>query len=345
MAVIELKDYLDRIKSGRLEGRYLIAGEEEYLKRYYLSLLKKEILPDEAFAAFNHVLYDGPEVDFAALSDAIKSPPMMSEYKLVEWRYADFSRMKESEFKALEELLSEHEDFPYTVLVFVDAAGSVDFGTPKKKSKFLSRFEEKFTILRFERSSDKQLHAWLKKHFDANGISVGVEAVSAMVEQCGHSMDVLKGEVDKLCAYAAARSKSAIGSEDVALVCSTVEESDAFAFSNAITERNRAKLFSALSEMKKRRVEPAVIFGMAQKTYSELLDVAILLEEGKSSADIAAALKMSPYKLKIYLGAMKKHSVKRISSAIDALSRADVASKSGGVTGYTAVEIFLSEFI
>lgn len=345
MAVIELNEYLDKIKNGNVEGRFLFAGEEEYLKRHYLSLLKKAIVPDEAFAAFNHIVYDGPEVDFAALSDAIKAPPMMSEYKLVEWRYADFSKMKESEFKALEELISEHRDFPYSVLVFVDAAGSVDFGTPKKKSKFLSRFEASFNILRLEKSTDKQLHAWLKKHFDANRIQVGADTVSAMVEQCGHSMDVLAGEVKKLCAYAGAHALSAITPKEVSLVCSTVEEGDAFAFSNAISERNRQKLFSALSEMKSRRVEPAIIFGMAQRAYSELLDIAILLEEGRNAADIAAILKMNPYKLKIQLATMKKHSVKRLCAAIDALSRADVASKTGGVSGYTALELFLSEHI
>ena len=54
---------------------------------------------------------------------------------------------------------------------------------------------------------------------------------------------------------------------------------------------------------------------------------------------------MSPYKLKVYANAMKKHTTARLCAAIEALSRADVASKSGGVGGYTAVELFLSEHI
>ena len=72
---------------------YVFGGEEEYLKRYYLSELCKKIVPDETFATFNHVVFDGPEVDFGALADAIKAPPMMADFKLVEWRYADFEKM------------------------------------------------------------------------------------------------------------------------------------------------------------------------------------------------------------------------------------------------------------
>ena len=57
---------------------YVFGGEEEYLKRYYLSQLRTLLVPDETFAPFNHVVFDGPEVDFGALADAVKAPPMSS---------------------------------------------------------------------------------------------------------------------------------------------------------------------------------------------------------------------------------------------------------------------------
>lgn len=347
MALMELKEYLENIKSESFSGCYIFAGEEDFLKRYYLSSLSSAVVPDKTFEPFNRIVYDGPEVDFGALGDAVKAPPMMSEYKIVEWRYADFSKMSERELKALEALADMHEDYPYTVIAFVSLADSFDFGTPKKKSKLLSRLEERFSILRFDRSADKQLYAWLKRHFEANGVSVGqtTEVVSAMVDRCGHSMDVLKNEVDKLVCYVKSRGKSAVDTEDIEAVCSSVPESDTYAFSNAITDRNRQKAFAALEEMKLRRVDHIIIFSMAQRTYAELFDVAMLLDEGRSVKDIEGLLKMSPYKLKVYANAMKKHTTARLCAAIEALSRADVASKSGGVGGYTAVELFLSEHI
>lgn len=347
MALVELKEYLENIKRQKFSGCYIFAGDEDFLKRYYLSSLAGAVVPDKSFEPFNRIIFDGPEIDFAALTDAVKSPPMMSEYKLVEWRYADFAKMSERELKALEALAEMHDEYPYTVLAFVALADTFDFGTAKKKSKLLSRLEGNFSILRLDRSTDRQLYTWLKRHFEASGVSVGetTEVVAAMVERCGHSMDVLKNEVDKLACYVKSRGRAAVGISDVEAVCSSVPESDTYALSNAITERNRQKAFSALEEMKLRRVDPMIIFSMAQRTYSELFDVAMLLEEGKSIRDIEGILKMSPYKLKIYASAMKKHSKARLSSALEAILKADVASKSGGIGGYTAVELFLSEFI
>ena len=347
MALIELKEYLEDIKNEKFSGCYIFAGEEDFLKRYYLSSLSSAVVPDKSFEPFNRIVYDGPEVDFGALGDAVKAPPMMSEYKIVEWRYADFSKMSERELKAFEEIADMHEEYPYTVIAFVSLADTFDFGTQKKKSKLLSRLEERFSILRFDRSADKQLYAWLKRHFEVNGISVGAtaEVVAAMVDRCGHSMDVLKNEVDKLTAYLKSHARNTLLTEDVEAVCSSVPESDTFAFSNAITDRNRQKAFAALEEMKLRRVDPIIIFSMAQRTYSELFDVAMLIEEGRSIKDIEGLLRMSPYKLKVYAAAMKKHSTARLCAAIEALAMADVASKSGGVGGYTAVELFLSEHI
>ena len=139
MALVELKEYLENIKRQKFSGCYIFAGDEDFLKRYYLSSLAGAVVPDKSFEPFNRIIFDGPEIDFAALTDAVKSPPMMSEYKLVEWRYADFAKMTERELKALELLADMHEDYPYTVIAFVTLSDSFDFGTAKKKSRQRSK--------------------------------------------------------------------------------------------------------------------------------------------------------------------------------------------------------------
>ena len=346
MLITDVKGFFDEMaRRGVPEGRLLFAGDEDFLKRSYLNTLKRAVVTDEAFAPFNHIVYDGPEIDFARLSEAIKSPPMMSEYKLVEWRYADFSKMTEADLKMLDALAEEHLDYPYTVLAIVATAGSFDFGTPKKKSKLLSRYEDRFNILRLDKPQDNQLFAWLKKHFDKEGVAIGADTAAAMVATTGHSMDALNSEVGKLTAYVRAHGRDRVTPDDVATVSSSVIESDTFALSNAITEKNKNKLFRALEEMKMRRVEPMAIFATVGRTFSELFDVSVLSDEGKSARDIETALKMNPYKLKIYLSAVKKYKTERLAAALSDIGRIDFASKNGGVGGYVALEIFLSEYI
>ena len=70
--------------------------------------------------------------------------------------------------------------------------------------------------------------------------------------------------------------------------------------------------------------------------------MAHLLDEGLGAAGINEILKMNEYKLKIYITAAKRYGSVRLNEILRSLSIADAGSKYGGVTGYTAVELFVS---
>lgn len=342
---MEQKELKERIE-GDVRGWYLFVGEEEYLKRYHRDLLQKRILTDEAFAPFNHMIFDGPEVDPARLADAIKSPPMMSDLKLVEWRYPDLEHAKESVRSALEALAPLKEEFSYTVLLLTASADGFDAGTPPKRpSKLYTRFQKLFDIVLFPPSADAQLLGWLKRHFDAEGIRADAPALRALLFRSGHLMDVLLGEVEKLSAYLKATGRDTLTPETVEAVASATLECDTFALSNAVTEHDRAAALRALAEMKKERTDPAVVVGMLTRTYGELLSVALLAEEGADAPKIEAALKMNGFKVRLYLRAARSFGAVRITAALNALLDLDVASKSGGVGGYSAIERFLMQYI
>ena len=95
--------------------------------------------------------------------------------------------------------------------------------------------------------------------------------------------------------------------------------------------------------MKLRRVDPTIFMGMVARTFDDLCAVAHLLDEGLGVSAINEVLKMNEYKLKIYIPAAKKYGTQRLSEIISSLARTDAASKFGGVTGYTAIELFISK--
>ena len=187
---MDLQSYKSSLKSGKVGGVFIFAGEEEYLVRYYLAELRKTVAPDDAFAVFNNPTFDGESVDFSAIAEAIKSPPMMADTKLIEWRHADFSSMKEADLESLEEITELCREFDYATVAFTACDEGLDFGTPKKPSAFIKRFDKSLNILRFERSTENQLYSWLKRHFDAHGVTVSLETVKALVFRSGKSMDV-----------------------------------------------------------------------------------------------------------------------------------------------------------
>ncbi len=322
---------------------YIFGGEEEYLKRYYLSVLRGRILTDEAFAAFNHVVFDGAEVDFGALADAIKAPPMMEEYKLVEWRYADFEKMKEKEKAALSELLAMKHDYSYTVPVFVTTAEGFEMGTQKRPGKIVSKYGKELCIVDFALSTENALLAWLKKHFDAEGIAVTAQPLRLLLSLVGNSMDLLSHEVKKLSAYLHQNQRAELTEKDVQAVASQTVRADAFALSNAVYEGNRAMALDAIREMKADRIDSMVALGMLIKIYQELLPVSILVEEGKEPKDIEQVLKINTYRLKHMISAVRSIGPEKLSQSICALSALDVSSKNGGQSGYAGIEMFLMQ--
>ncbi len=342
---MDINEFKARLKSGELSGTYIFAGEEDYLVRYYLSSLRTAVGVDPTFAVFNNPVYDGEKLDFAALSEDIKAPPMMSDYKLIEWRHADFASMKERELDELEELVGLVSEHTYAVLAFTANGDGLDFGTAKKPSAFIKRFGKTVNIMQFEKSTENQLYAWLKKHFDSKGVGVTLETLQALVFRSGKSMDVLKNEVDKLAALALSRGLSSVDAAMVNEVASSTPECDTFALSNAITDRNKQKAYAAIEEMKIQRIDPGVIMGMIARTYDDMLLVAHLLDEGRDARDLESLLKMNPYKLRIYVSAVRRYGVQLLSEITASLAETDAGSKFGGITGYTAIELFVSRYL
>ena len=95
---------------------------------------------------------------------------------------------------------------------------------------------------------------------------------------------------------------------------------------------------------------PAMARVSAEALDRALLTIADILEEESSVEDIlaanqkdlAAATGMNAYRLKLYLGAAKSFDRGRGVRILEELSRTDVASKFGGISGYTAVDIFVA---
>ena len=339
---MELNDYKAKLKSGDLSGVYVFAGEEDYLKRYYLGELRKLCVTDEAMAIFNHSVYDGKDINFAAIMEDVKSPPMMSDYKLIEWHHADFTALSDAEIELLLDLCGMIKDYPYAVVAFSLIPEGFDLYSKKKKAANLKKVQTEANFILFNKSTDNQLFSWLKKHFDVNGVTVTLDTLKALIFRSGRNMDTLEKEVKKISYMVLSRGKNIATPEDVDEAASSTPECDTFAFSNALTERNKALAFVALEEMRTRRVDPIVIMAMMSRTYSELLLVAHALSEGMGVVDIEEKYKIKKFKLQHQISAVKKYGREKLTEIISELARIDAASKFGGITGYTAIELFVA---
>ena len=342
---MELNAFKAKIKSDDLHGCYIFTGEEDYLKKYYLNALRSACITDDGFSALNHIVFDGGDIDFAELLDAVKAPPIFDKYKLVEWRYGSFNKLNDSALDAFLSVLEVVNESDYTVLAFIVGDGDIDLGTAKKPSKLVKALENKVNILNFEKQNDAQLLVWLKKHFDKEEINVTSDVIEALLFRSGHSMSVLANEVKKLSYMLKSRGENVLTGAHIEECASSTVECDTFALSNAVLSRDKRGAYLALEEMKMERGDPIMIMGMLAKVYSELASVVFLLADGVSQADIATTLKMNVYKLQKYVTAAKKYPRERIAKIVNELARVDTEAKYGGIMGYSAIDIFVTKCI
>ena len=344
MTVAELKS---AIKDKSFAPVYIFCGEENFLKRHYRRELVRALLPDDAADAFNHIVLEGEKIDFEALADAIASPPMMADYKLVEWHLCNFSAMREGDLTRFAEMAAMMADYPETVLLFVVDAECLDAGNlPKRPSKLYTTLSKSAAVVVFERADERSLSSWIARHFAHEGVGASPAVISLLLAECGSAMDALSGEIEKLSAYAKANGRTEITEADVRAVVAHTSESDAFALTNAILDGKSDAAYDALLDMKLRKVDPMLALGALTRAYADLLSVTLLSEEGKSQKEIAALLKMHEYKAGLYLRAAKARGTERLRAALALCRHADTASKTGaGASGYLALEYLIARVV
>lgn len=340
MTIDQLKE---RIKKDDLSGVYLFGGEEDYLKRFYLSEFRRHIVTDEGLAPFVHFTFSGPTVDFGALHEAVVAPGMMSDRKLIEWHLPEIGRMKDKDLENLERLADTVQENPGNCLVFVCTAEQFEFGTEKKPTKIAKRLGGCISLVDFAYSTDSALTTWVGKHFAAEDVLTTRSLPAAIIERVGHNMDVLAAEIGKLCAYVKARGLPCATEKEMEFVCIRTVESDAFSFSNALLDGKTEEAFRYLGDMKQRRVEPVIVLGQVAKLYGDMLNVTRLEAEGLAAGAIVDKTGLHKYVVSLYMKNGKRYGVGVLRRAISLCAEIDLVMKNG-TPGYAGLERLIACF-
>lgn len=323
-----------------MTGGFLFYGEEAYLKRNAVRKIR-ELLVEDAFSAFNFLRITRQTLSQDALLGAMASPPMMSERKLLLLEELELPQMKKAELEALCGAMSHLPDHPETVVI-VDAGDDFDPGLPKAPTALYKKLTGVLEPVCFSRATDRQLQNWILRHMKTEKILISPDACGMLLDYCGHGMDALIGEIDKLCAYLAVHGKAEVTPEDIRAVCSRNEESDAFALANAVMAGKSQAAFDALADMRRRRQEPTVVLAAISRVYADLLMIRGLCDRGMNAGEIASFLKMHEYKAKLYCRAVSGIKIDRLRQAVSYCLEADTELKGNGASsGYRPLETLI----
>ena len=342
MDLIREADFRREIKSSPRAG-YLFFGDEDYLKAFALRHAREVLCPDPTFALFNEMRLDAVDFTPDKLLDALMPLPMMAERKLVTLTGLNFNTMRPNELDALCDALEGLPSYDYNVLIVSVAADCLDAGIlPKRPSSVYQRLAEHLTPVHFERCTTAKLCAWIGKHFAHNGVEVSPALCAAMADYCGHSMFVLANEIDKLSYYVLSHGKTTASDAEMRLVCTSANEYDTFAFTNAIMDGQRELALSILADYRRRRVDPIIILSDVTRVICDMLAIRAMSADGTPNAEIASAMKMHEFKVGLYQKSLRTSSEQRLRRAMEACIAADTSlklSQAGGVMqGYAPLE-------
>ncbi len=338
MNVMKEADFRKELKSEPRAG-YLFFGDEDYLKSFAIRQAQEQLCPDQTFSFFNVMRVDALDFTPDKLLDALMPMPMMADRKLVVLNGLNFNTMRQNELDALCDVLAQLSDYDYNLLIVNATADCLDAGyLPKSPSTTLKKLAEHLTPVQFDRCTNTKLTAWIRKHFAHNGVEASPDFCAAMPDYCGHSMFVLANEIDKLSYYTRSHGLTEATVENMHLVCTSAEEYDTFAFTNAIMDGRHDEALAILADYKFRRIDPLFILGDVTRVICDMLAISSMTADGTPNAEIGAALKIqSEFKIKLYQRSLRNTSEKRLLRALDACNAADASLKLSP-QGYTALE-------
>ena len=337
--ILKEADFRKALKTNPTGG-YLFFGEEDYMKSAAIRMARESVTEaDPAMAAFNDIRLDGLDFTPAALLDAMTVPPMGADRKVITVTGLNLSALRAADMDKLCEALAEIPDYPYNLVILSAAADTFDPGNlPKKPSELLTTLGEYLTPVWFERNTPAKLAGWVQKHYLHGGVQADPKLCQFTIEYCGRNMFTLANEVDKVACYIRAHGRDTLTEADIRTAAIPAMEYDAFAFTNAITERRRADALEILADLKLRRVEPLFILSEVSRVVCDLLAIRAMADGGRTPAEIGSELKMHEYRVGLYLKQARKTDLALLRNAVTAAEAADRALKRSAADGYGVIE-------
>ena len=271
----ELKLHLKNKALGRL---YIFHGEETFLLNHYLTQIRKQLL-DPLTESFNFHRLNNETFDLRSFADAVENLPMMAESTFVQVDDIDLFKMNEGDRTKMTELLSDIPDYCTVVLTYE----TVQWKPDKRLKKLWEAVEENALIVEFAKQDQRDLIAWVTRHFAARKKRISTDLCAYLIDITGGTMTALSGEIDKICAYSGAEE---IKKSDIDAVTEPVLDAVVFQMTDLLSGGRYDQAMLKLQTLLKMQQEPLAILGAVGGHFRRIGTARTLLDHGKNSSDM-----------------------------------------------------------
>ena len=303
------------IKERRLERLYFFHGEEMFLLQHYLGEMRKKTI-DELTWDVNFHRFTQETFDLQDFSDAVEALPMMAEKTFVQVDDIDIFKLGEAEREKMVSILSDVPE--YCTVVFTYEI--VEWKPDKRLKKLWEAVSKHGTIVEFARQSQRDLIAWITRHFMSHGKRISTDLCVYLIDITGGTMTALSGEIAKISAFSGSEE---IRKSDIDAVTEPVLDAVVFQMSDLLGQGDYGKALMKLHQLFKMQQEPIVILGTIGSHFRRLGTARLLLDNGKNAEDLMRLTGLKDYPARKTMSAAAKFPARFYAAASELILESD----------------------
>ncbi|MCT4612428.1 MAG: DNA polymerase III subunit delta [Clostridia bacterium] len=272
-----MKVLKEHIKSGKYDNIYLFYGAENFLKDYYLTQMKENIVSQNEM--MNMDIFDDENMNIDSIADSIETLPFMSEYRLIIVKMSNlFSKGKKDD---VEKLLESLENVPETnIIIFVEE-------TVDKRNKLYKFVDKKGSVVEFALQKEAELVRWIENALKKEGLGIDSRDASLIIRNVGSDMNQIKLNLDKLVCYV---KEGTINEIDIEEVCDKTSEIKIFDLVKYIGLKDTKRAIETYESLLYQKEHPIMILTMIARQFKMLMQVKYLKGKGYDNRAIATKI-------------------------------------------------------
>jgi len=313
---------------------YLFYGSDPFIVRSKTNQIISKYNIDE----FNINIYDADEENISNAVNDASTIPFMAPKKAVVIRNAYFltNEKVKNEIAHDTNFLGRYLENPVEETILIINAPYAKLDERKAITKAIKKHAE---IVNCEPMNKVDLSSWVNRQIGKQNKKIDRNALDEFLKRVENNTQVAVNEMKKLLLYS--EDIDHITIDIIKKVITKNVEDNVYEITNMILENNVNKALEIYNDLVMHSEDPLRILGILVNKYREILQVKLLLKDGKNQADVASHYKVSSgrayYMVKnaksVDMSTVKKHLLK--------LEEVDYSIKTGRVDKRVGLELFI----
>ncbi|MDF9295460.1 DNA polymerase III subunit delta [Geobacillus stearothermophilus] len=320
----------------RFSPLYLLYGSEPFLLTETYDRLVKAALSEEE-REWNLAVYDCEETPVQAALEEAETVPFFGERRVILVKNPYFFTAEKD--KEIEHDLAKLETYfrapaPFSIVVFLAPYDKLD-----ERKRITKLAKEQCEVVAAAPLQEAELRAWVRRRLESQGASVTEEAIELLLQRAGTRLSALANEIDKLALFAG--PGGVVDEAAVEQLVARTPEENVFALVEQVARRDIPGALQTFYDLLEHNEEPIKILALLASHFRLLAQVKWLAQTGYGQTQIASALNVHPFRVKLALAQAARFSDAELTEAITELAAADYDVKSGAMDRRLAVELLL----